>query len=110
MVFTNEKVFILNTSNLSYVFHVDETGLVLHDYFGQLVHIDNFDIKAISQKNTIAKGTTVIYKEEVDPNLSMDVALLEFSFPHKGDFKGTPILLKTKRMDMCLIFDMKVIL
>ena len=97
MVFTNEKVFILNTSNLSYVFHVDETGLVLHDYFGQLVHIDNFDIKAISQKNTIAKGTTVIYKEEVDPNLSMDVALLEFSFPHKGDFKGTPILLKNEK-------------
>ena len=97
MVFTNGKVFILNTDNLSYVFHVDETGLVLHDYFGQLVNIDNFDIKALSQKNTVLKGTTVIYKEEMNPNLSMDVALLEFSFPHKGDFKGTPILLKNEK-------------
>ena len=97
MVFTNDKVFILNTDNLSYVFHVDETGLVLHDYFGQLVNIDNFDIKAISQKNTIIKGTAVIYKEDVNPNLCMDYALLEFSFPHKGDYKETPILLKNEK-------------
>ena len=96
MVLTNGKVFILNTRNLSYVFHVDETGLVLHDYFGQLLNIEDFNIEPISQKNTIAKGGTVIYKEAVNPNLSMDVALLEFSFPHKGDFKSTPILLKNK--------------
>ena len=94
MVLTNGQVFILNTKDLSYVFHVDETGLVLHDYFGQRLEIDDFKIGAISQKNTVLKGTTVIYKEDVNPNLSMDVALLEFSFPHKGDFKGTPILLK----------------
>ena len=97
MVFTNDKVFILNTDNLSYVFHVDETGLVLHDYFGQLVNIDNFDIKALSQKITVMKGTTVVYKEEVDPSLSMDVTPLEFSFPHKGDYKETPILLKNEK-------------
>ena len=97
MVFTNGKVFILNTDKLSYVFHVDETGLVLHDYFGQLVNIHDFDIKALSQKNTMMKGTTVVYKEEVNPNLSMDNALLEFSFPHKGDFKETPILLKNEK-------------
>ncbi len=96
MVLTNGKVFILNTNKLSYVFHVDETGLVLHDYFGQLLAIDDFNIGPIAQKNSVMKGTTVIYKEEVNPNLSMDVALLEFSFPHKGDFKGTPILLKNK--------------
>ena len=97
MVFTNGKVFILHTDNLSYVFHVDETGLVLHDYFGQRVEINEFDIKALSQKITILKGTSVIYKEELNPNLSMDTALLEFSFPHKGDYKGTPILLKNEK-------------
>ena len=96
MVLTNGKVFILNTKDLSYVFHVDETGLLLHDYFGQHIEIENYDIKAISQKNTILKGTATIYKEEVNPNLSMDFALTEFSFPHKGDYKSTPILLKNK--------------
>lgn len=94
MVLTNGKVFIINTKDNSYVFHVDETGLLLHDYFGQRIEIDNYDIKAISQKNTILKGTTTIYKEDVNPNLSMDVTLLEFSFPHKGDYRSTPILLK----------------
>ena len=94
MVLTNGKVFIINTKDNSYVFHVDETGLLLHDYFGQHIEIDNYDIKAISQKNTILKGTTTIYKEDVNPNLSMDVTLLEFSFPHKGDYRSTPILLK----------------
>ena len=96
MVLTNGKVFILNTKNLSYVFHVDETGLVLHDYFGQFLNIEDFKIDAIMQKHSVAKGTSTIYKEDVNPNLCMDVALLEFSFPHKGDYKGTPILLKNK--------------
>ena len=97
MVITNGNVFILNTNDLSYVFHKDETGLLLHDYFGQRLVIENFNITPISQKNTIAKGTTVIYKEEVNPNISMDTTLLEFSFPHKGDFKCTPILLKNEK-------------
>ena len=97
MVITNDKVFILNTKDLSYVFHVDETGLVIHDYFGQRIEIDNFEIGPISQKISVAKGTTVIYKEDVNPNLSMDTTLLEFSFPHKGDYKGTPILLKNEK-------------
>ena len=94
MVITNNNVFILNTKDLFYVFHVDETGLLLHDYFGRRIEIDNFDISAIKQKITCPKGTTVIYKEKVNPNLSMDMTLLEFSFPHKGDYRATPILLK----------------
>ena len=105
MVLTNGKVFILNTAKLSYVFHVDETGLVLHDYFGQLLNIEDFDISALMQKNTVAKGTSTIFKEEVNPNLCMDVALLEFSFPHKGDYKSTPILLKNKENGYVFSFE-----
>ena len=97
MVITNKNVFILNTKDLSYIFHVDETGLLLHDYFGKRIEINDFDIDAIKQKITVAKGTTVIYKEKVNPNLSMDMALLEFSFPHKGDYRATPILLKNEK-------------
>ena len=97
MVLTNDKVFVLNTKDLSYIFHVDETGLLLHDYFGQRVSLNDFDVKPFSQKLSVAKGTTVIYKEDVNPNLCMDYTLLEFSFPHKGDYRATPILLKNEK-------------
>ena len=97
MILTNDNVFILNTDHLTYIFHVDETGLLLHDYFGAHLDVKDFDIAALKQKITCAKGTSTIYKEQVNPNLSMDYTLLEFSFPHKGDYKRTPILLKNEK-------------
>ena len=96
MIVTNDKVFLLNTDNLTYVFHIDETGLLLHDYFGGHIDIKEFDISPIKQKITCPKGTSTIYKESVNKNLSMDTTLLEFSFPHKGDYKRTPILLRNE--------------
>lgn len=97
MTISNGEVFILNTKDLSYIFHVDKTGLLLHDYFGKRIEIKDFDIESIKQKINVSKGTSVIYKQDVDPNLSMDYTLLEFSFPHKGDFKSTPILLRNEK-------------
>ena len=97
MTISNGEVFILNTQDLSYVFHVDKTGLILHDYFGQRIEIKDFDISAIKQKTSIMKGTSTIYKEEINDQLSMDNTLLEFSFPHKGDYRSTPILLKSDK-------------
>lgn len=97
MTITNGKVFILNTKSLTYVFHVDETGLLLHDYFGKKIDIKDFDIDAIKQKISVQKGTSVVYKQEVNKDLSMDTAQLEFSFPHKGDFKSTSILLRSDK-------------
>ena len=97
MILTNDNVFVLNTEHLTYVFHVDETGLLLHDFFGGHIDIDNFDISSLKQKITCQKGTSTIYKEKVNPNLSMDYTLLEFSFPHKGDYKRTPVLLRNEK-------------
>ena len=53
MTISNGEVFVLNTQGLSYVFHVDKTGLLLHDYFGKRIEIKDFDISAIKQKNTV---------------------------------------------------------
>ena len=92
MIKTNGQIFLLETDELSYVFHVNESGLLIHDYFGSKITIDDFDISAINKKETCAKGTTAIYDQK-EEQLSMETALLEFSFPHKGDFKTTPILL-----------------
>lgn len=97
MTISNGEVFILNTKDLSYVFHVDKTGLLLHDYFGKRIEIKDFDIESLKQKLSVAKGTSVIYKQEENPNLCMDYTLLEFSFPHKGDYKSTPILLRSEK-------------
>ncbi len=103
MTISNGKVFILNTKNLSYVFHVDESGLLLRDYFGNKIEIKDYDISAIKQKISCQKGTSVIYDKNTSPDLSMDYALLEFSFPNKGDYRTTPILLKDE--DNGYVFD-----
>lgn len=97
MTISNGEVFILNTKNLSYVFHVDKTGLLLHDYFGKKIEIKDFNIDAIKQKISTQKGTSVIYNEKVNPDLCMDYTLLEFSFPHRGDYRSTPVLLKSEK-------------
>ena len=92
MIKTNESVFALNTEKISYVFHADKTGLLIHDYFGKKVDLVNFDTKPFSVKASVLKGTSVIYDTSKDDQLSMDSVPLEFSFPHKGDFRSTPIL------------------
>ena len=97
MIKTNDTVFLLNTSKLSYVFHADETGLLIHDYFGNKVELVDFDVKPLSVKASVIKGTTVVYDEKKKDQLSMDSVPLEFSFPHKGDFRTTPILLKNEK-------------
>ncbi len=105
MVKTQDNVFFINTKTLSYVFHADETGLLIHDYFGNKIDLVNFETKPLMIKPSVAKGTSVIYDEAKNKELSMDLVPLEFSFPHKGDFKSTPILLKNEKFGY--VFDFK---
>ena len=105
MVKTQENVFLINTDNLSYVFHVDKTGLILHDYFGNKIDLVDFDVQALRVKPNVGKGTSSVYDPEKSPDLSMDAIPLEFSFPHKGDYRTTPILLKNEKFGY--VFDFK---
>lgn len=105
MIKTNESVFCLETNTLSYIFHKDDLGLLIHDYFGNKVELVDFDVKPIQLKPSVSKGTSTIYDEAKNPNLSMDLVPLEFSFPHKGDYKSTPILLKNEKFGY--VFDFK---
>ena len=105
MVKKQENVFLLNTNDLSYVFHADDTGLLIHDYFGKKINLVNFETKPLSVKPSVAKGTSVIYDEAKNKELSMDNVPLEFSFPHKGDYKSTPVLLKNEKFGY--VFDFK---
>lgn len=97
MIKTKENVFVLNTNKISYVFHADKTGLLIHDYFGKKIDLVDFDTKPLSVKASVQKGTSVIYDVSKNDQLSMDSVPLEFSFPHKGDFRSTPILLKNEK-------------
>ncbi|MBO4856435.1 MAG: alpha-galactosidase [Bacilli bacterium] len=105
MLKTTENVFVISTKSLSYVFHADKTGLLFHDYFGKKVDLVDFDVKSLSVKPSVQKGTSTMYDESQNKELSMDVVPLEFSFPHKGDYKSTPILLKNEKFGY--VFDFK---
>lgn len=105
MIKTKENVFALNTDKISYVFHADKTGLLIHDYFGKKVDLVDFDTKPFSVKASVQKGTAVIYDFKKNDQLSMDFVPLEFSFPHKGDYRSTPILLKNEKYGY--VFDFK---
>ena len=96
MIKNNDNTFILETDELSYVFHVNNLGLLEHDYFGNKIALKDFDVSPIKIKQSTPRGTSTQYKVEEDENFSMDHALLEFSFPNKGDYRITPVLLKNK--------------
>ena len=97
------EMFKIDTKNLSYVFHVHPTGVLIHDYFGE--KIDVVSPEAISLKNECQRGTSTIYDEEKNKEFSLDQALLEFSFPHKGDYKESQILFKNETYGY--VFDFK---
>lgn len=105
MIKTNESVFLLETNTLSYIFHKDDLGLLVHDYFGNKVELVDFDVKPIQLKLSVQKGTSTMYDESKNKEVSMDMLPLEFSFPHKGDYKSTPILLKNEKFGY--VFDFK---
>ncbi len=99
------SVFLINTDKLSYVLHADKTGLLFHDYFGKKIDLVDFDVKSLSMKASVMKGTTTIYDVSKNDQLSMEMVPLEFSFPHKGDYRTTPILLKNEKYGY--VFDFK---
>ena len=105
MIKNNKNTFIIETKSLSYIFHVNEMGILLHDYFGMHIDLVNEDTLPISLHAKCQKGTTVIYDDSVDKEFSLDTALLEFSFPHKGDFKESQILFKNDKYGF--VFDFK---
>ena len=97
MIKTNDKVFVLETKNNFYILSVNNVGLVSHVYYGKHIDLVDFDVTPISLRTGLPRGTATIYDEEKDKDYSMDLDLLEFSFPHKGDYLETPILFKNDK-------------
>ncbi len=88
MISENNKIFRLHTENTSYIFTVTELGHLEHVYYGS--RLNDGDITALRQKNTIALGSTVEYSEKAS-GYSLDTTLLEYSGVGKGDYRHAPL-------------------
>lgn len=87
-----DNYFVIETKNLSYIFHVNKVGYLVSDYFANKIVVDDFS--ALGQKQEFAKGSATVVDEEIDPNFSADNSLLEYSFSQKGDYREPAIILK----------------
>ena len=96
MIKEENKYFILETKSLSYIFHINELGIPIHDYFGDKLSVKE-DKTFLGLKEAYAKGTSVILDSDVNPNFSLDNQLLEYSFVNKGDFKEPAMIIKNSR-------------
>ncbi len=93
MIKVNNEHFIIETKNLSYIFHHNKLGYLVNDYFGDKVNLTG-DFNALGLKEAFAKGTTPVVDKDVDPQFASDNQLLEFSFAQKGDYKEPAIIIK----------------
>lgn len=96
MIREQDKYFFVQTKSLSYIFHVNDLGVLIHDHFGVKLDVGD-DKHFLGVKEAYPKGTSVILDSEKDPNFSLDNQLLEYSFASKGDFKEPALLMKNSR-------------
>lgn len=91
MIFEENRHFVLNTNDTSYIFSVTEDGLLEHHYYGKRVSFAANSEKreeafrAMSEKVSHSKGTTINYKKGSD--LVLEDLLLEVSGLGKGDIR-----------------------
>ncbi len=86
MINETNKVFTLETKNTSYIFCVDEPGLLQHLYYGSKIDISNDGLTALRQKAPNPNGCSTVLAKET-PTLSLDDTCLEFSTRGKGDMR-----------------------
>ena len=62
MVKKQDNYFLIETKNLLYVFHINEVGYPVHDYFGNKIVIEDF--KALGLKQAFAKANAATLSGE----------------------------------------------
>lgn len=93
MVSKTNNHFVIETKNLSYIFHINDVGYLVHDYFANKIVVEDFN--ALGQKQAYPKGSATVVDEDIDPNFSADYSLLEYSFSQKGDYREPGVVLKS---------------
>ena len=95
--------FVIETKNLSYIFHNNKVGYLVNDYFGNKIKVDEQSIENLGLKEAFPKGTATVVDESVDPLFSPDNQLLEYSFAGKGDNKEPALIVKNEKRGLCMI-------
>ena len=67
MIYTKDLAFRLSGGAATYAFHIDQTGKVIHDYFGPALR-DEVPLESLSKKMPTPGGTSVVYDEKKDPS------------------------------------------
>lgn len=78
MIREENKHFILETKNTSYIFYIDEQGLLRHLYYGKKISVSGDSFLALQQKTPNPNGCSAVFSKDV-PILSLDDTCLEFS-------------------------------
>ena len=86
MIHEQNKHFILETNNTSYIFYIDEQGLLRHLYYGKKIAISENSFLALQQKTPNPNGCSAVFSKEA-PMLFLDDTCLEFSTKGKGDMR-----------------------
>ncbi len=86
MINETNKVFTLETKNTSYIFYVDELGLLQHLYYGSKIDMSNGGLTALQQKYPNPNGCSTVLSKEAS-TLALDDTCLEFSTRGKGDMR-----------------------
>lgn len=82
-----EDYFVLETSNTSYIFGIDEVKHLVHYYYGKKIDIDDNSINNLKSRREFAIGNGISYSEDKQ-NITMESQLLEVSFLGKGDLRN----------------------
>lgn len=88
MITEQQSVFYLETDHTSYVFRVSPFGHLEHIYYG--ASIERGAIESLRLKRSLAHGSAVLYRAELDPAYCLDQICLEWSDIGNGDFRQSP--------------------
>ena len=93
MIKQKERGFLLTAGETSLLLSLDKFDHVLTDYFGgKLPDVDDFS--PAKRKYGVAFGTATAYRDQEDPNYSLDPLSLDISLPHRGDYNDPSLILR----------------
>lgn len=86
MIRQQQNVFILDTKNTTYCFHVLPSGHLEHLYYGAKIDLTEEAVEALKEKNPFISGNLNSYSDEYH-NPGLENVCLEMSSYGKGDIR-----------------------
>ena len=83
------KTFNLISKDSSYIFHINEAGYLVHDYYGKKIEGDLSYLNQISEIGTFKRS-------QLDFENSFDFSMGEIGSSARGDFKDPSIVIERK--------------